>query len=93
MFYGRLGGDVGEGMDPLKVGLLVGLVAVSVLGVLFRDYLNRRKAVALLGGRTQLDSVAFGRRYFGQSEARAAIAAEVREIGRASCRERVCQYV
>ncbi len=67
-------------MEPLKVGLIAAAAAASALGVWLHERSNRRRALALLAGRPQLDSSAFGQRYFGQTDRRAALAAQTREL-------------
>jgi len=67
-------------MDYLKLALFGGAVAVSVGGVLLHDRINRRTAQRLLGDRPARDPAAFGRAYFGESERRATLASQVREV-------------
>jgi hypothetical protein len=64
----------------LKLALLGGGVAVIGGGVLLHEWSNRRRARRLLATRNALDPEAFRRAYFGESDRRALLAAQVREI-------------
>jgi acyl carrier protein len=64
----------------LKLGLLGGGVIVIGGGVLLHEWSNKRRAKRLLATRRALNSTAFGRTYFGESDRRASVAAEVREV-------------
>ena len=64
----------------LKLALLGGGVVVIGGGVLLHEWSNRRRAKMLLATRPALDPAAFGRAYFGASDHRAWLAAQLREV-------------
>lgn len=64
----------------LKLALLGGGVVIIGGGVLLHEWNNRRRAKRLLATRPALDPVAFGRVYFAESDRRALLAAQVREV-------------
>ena len=64
----------------LKLALLGGGVIVIGGGVLLHEWSNRRRAKRLLGERPALDPAACGRTYFGESDRRAWLAAQLREV-------------
>ena len=66
-------------MDLVSASALSGVALLVVGGVLLQDRRNRRKAERLLKARAPLDPVAFGRQHFGETEVRAALAAQVRQ--------------
>ena len=63
-----------------KLALMGGVVIALGGGVVLHEWSNRRRAMRLLGTRPALDPAAFGRAYFGESERRASLAAQVREV-------------
>jgi len=66
--------------DYLKLVLAGGGVVLIGGGVVLHEWSNRRLARRLLASRPALDPTAFGRAYFGESERRALLAAQVREV-------------
>jgi acyl carrier protein len=66
--------------DYLKLVLAGGGVVLIGGGVVLHEWSNRRRARRLLASRPALDPTAFGRAYFGESEHRALLAAQVREV-------------
>ena len=64
----------------MNLALLAGIVLVIAGAVLLHEWSNRRRATRLLRTRSPLDPLAFGRMYLGESEGRARLAAEVREV-------------
>jgi len=67
-------------MDYLSAGLLGGALAASAGGVFLHGWINRRRATRQLRARPELDPTGFGRTYFGESERRARLAAQVRRV-------------
>ena len=68
-------------MDPVTTGAVVAaLVGASAVAVSAHDRANRRRAEALLATRPSLNPGDFGRAYFPESERRASLASEVREV-------------
>jgi acyl carrier protein len=64
----------------LKLVLMGGGVVLIGGGVLLHEWSNRRRARRLLATRPALDAAGFGRAYFGESDRRALLAAEVRKV-------------
>jgi acyl carrier protein len=64
----------------LKLALIGSGVALIGGGVLLHEWTNRRRARRLLATRPALDPAGFGRTYFGESDRRALLAAQVREV-------------
>ncbi len=68
-------------MDPVTTGTVVAaLVGASAVAVAAHDRANRRKAEALLATRPSLNPGDFGQVYFPESERRARLASQVREV-------------
>ena len=64
----------------LKLALIGSTVVLVGGGVFLREWTNRRRARRLLATRPALDPAGFGRAYFGESDRRALLAAQVREV-------------
>ena len=64
----------------LKLVLIGGGVVLIGGGLLLHEWSNRRRARRLLATRPALDPAGFGRAYFGESDRRALLAAEVRKV-------------
>ena len=75
--------------DEVLAAVLMAAVAVFVTAGLLRDRRRRRRVARLLGSRDPLDAVTFGRTYFGDSPAKAAIAAAVRDVLSGNLKQRL----
>jgi acyl carrier protein len=64
----------------LKLVVMGGGVVLIGGGVLLHEWSNRRRAKRLLATRPALDAAGFGRAYFGESDRRALLAAELRKV-------------